>query len=44
MARSTHDTYTAHDRAERRARRRPRPVTRRQNTRSAVVLAAILEG
>lgn len=43
MARSTHSTYTAADRYERRATRRQRPVVRRQNTRHAIVAAA-LEG
>lgn len=43
MARSTHATYTAVDRFERRAQRRQRPVVRRQHTRTAVVLAALVE-
>lgn len=43
MARSTHSHYTAADRYERRQARRPRPVTRRTGTRSAVVAAALQE-
>ncbi len=43
MARSNHATLSAADRWERRADRRPRPVTRRQTTRSAVILAALQE-
>ena len=43
MARSTHASYTAADRFERRASRRQRPIVRRQHTRSAVVLAALKE-
>lgn len=43
MARSTHATYTAADRYERRAARRPRPTARRTGTRRALVAAALLE-
>lgn len=43
MARSTHSTYTAADRYERRALKRQRPTIRRQSTRSAVVAAALQE-
>ena len=43
MARSTHATYTAADRFERRASRRQRPAARRQNTRHAVVRAALAQ-
>jgi hypothetical protein len=43
MARSTHATYTAAERYERRATRRQTPRERRQGTRRAVVLAAIRE-
>ena len=44
MARSTHASYAAVDRYERRARRAPRPVARRHSTRSAVIAAALKEG
>lgn len=44
MARSTHATYTAADRYERRMTRRQRPTFRRTVTRSAVLAAAIREG
>lgn len=43
MARSTHATYTAADRYERRANRRTRPTERRRNTRHAVIAAEIAE-
>lgn len=43
MARSTHPTYSAADRYERRASRRQQRPTRRQNTRQAVVAAASAE-
>lgn len=41
MARSTHATYTAADRFERRALRRQRPTERRAATRHAVVARAL---
>ncbi len=44
MAHTLHAVQTADQRAERRAARKPRPTTRRQSTRTAVVLAAITEG
>lgn len=40
MARSTHSTYTAADRYERRATRRQRPV---QATRRAAIAASMME-
>lgn len=43
MARSTHAVYTAADRFERKAARRPLPVDRRTGTRHAVVAAALVE-
>lgn len=43
MARSTHATYTAADRYERKASRRQRPAARRQHTRTAIVRAAVEE-
>lgn len=43
MARSTHATYTAADRYERRATRRNRPSERRTGTRAAIVRAALQE-
>jgi len=44
MARSTHAHYTAADRFERRAARKPRLIVRRSSTRTAVVALAIREG
>ena len=44
MARSTHATYTAADRFERKERRRQRPVVRRHKSRSALLTLAIAEG
>ena len=41
MARSTHATYTAADRYERKMSRRRRPTERRANTRSAAIRLAI---
>lgn len=41
MARSTHASYTAFERFERRASRRPRATQRRVSTRSAIIAAAI---
>lgn len=43
MARSTHAQYTAAERFERKAGRRPRPTERRVNTRRAVIRAALAE-
>lgn len=43
MAHSIHPNLTADQRAERRARRQPRPPVRRQATRTAVVLAELRE-
>lgn len=43
MARSTHASYTAADRYERRSRRRQVPTERRATTRSAIVRAALQE-
>lgn len=43
MARSTHATYTAADRYERKTARRPRPAERRTGTRAAVVRRALQE-
>jgi hypothetical protein len=40
---STSFRMTAADRWERKASRRRRPVTRRQSTRSAIILAALAE-
>jgi hypothetical protein len=43
MARSEHPVYTAVERAERRAYKRRRPIYRRQQTRQAIVAAAVKE-
>jgi hypothetical protein len=43
MAHSTHPHIDAADRAERRARRQPRPPVRRTATRSAIVAAELRE-
>lgn len=43
MARSDHASYTAADRYERRASKRPRPLFRRQSTRRAIIALAIRE-
>ncbi len=43
MAHTLHAIQTADQRAERRAAHKPRPTVRRQNTRTAVVLAALTE-
>lgn len=43
MARSTHAVYTAADRFERKAARKPRPVERRTGTRRAVIARHLVE-
>lgn len=43
MARSTHAVYTAAERFERNANRKPRPFERRTGTRSAIVHRALVE-
>jgi hypothetical protein len=43
MSHSIHPNLTADQRAERRARRQPRPMVRRSGTRSAVVAAELAE-
>ncbi len=43
MSHTLHAVQTADQRAERRASHQPRPAARRQNTRTAVVLAALTE-
>lgn len=43
MSRTEHPNITADDRAERRARRQPRPPVRRTATRAAVVAAELRE-
>jgi hypothetical protein len=43
MARSTHATYTAADRFERKERRKQRPKTRRASTRRQILDLAIAE-
>jgi hypothetical protein len=43
MSKSIHPNLTADQRAERRARRQPRPTERRQGTRPAVLAAHLSE-